>query len=213
MASVTVAALLLAESPDQTLRRDLAAAVPKWVHIPQLEDSHSVRAELSESPSGYLRGKCVLVEYNPLARNGQLHPWHPVGDAAGIFAQTPAEVETVLWLVKTQEVVGEFLYDGVYSRTTEVFNVTVIDLIDRKVVGRWLLKGVTPAEQHEEALGDEDVVFSLVPPSCWRPLNSCQSKPQPNRRTCPRRMMVDAIRFRPSIRDRDWEYRCWTWPR
>ena len=151
VATAIITVLIMSESDSAARRRELAAGLPLWTQIPALDTSLATQ-EPQTQPCGYLRGKCVMVEYNPLDKQGVLHPWHPLNGEASLFAQSPGEVETVLWLVKTKEAIGEYVDEGILASQTEILTISVIDLIERKVVGRWKLRG----ERNESSQGSSE---------------------------------------------------------
>ena len=150
VATAIITVLIMAESDSDARRRELSVGLPLWTQIPALDTSLSTMKPETQ-PCGYLRGKCVMVEYNPLDQQGVLHPWHPLEGESSLFAQTPGEVETVLWLVKTKEAIGQYVDDGILGSQTEVLTISVIDLIERKVVGRWKLRGMFPSTSQESS--------------------------------------------------------------
>jgi hypothetical protein len=150
VATAIITILIMAESDSDARRRELSAGLPLWTQIPALDTSLAA-VEPQTQPCGYLRGKCVMVEYNPLDGQGVLHPWHPLEGESSLFAQTPGEVETVLWLVKTQEAIGQYVDEGILGSQTEILTVSVIDLIERKVVGRWKIRGSFPSNSQDSS--------------------------------------------------------------
>lgn len=144
VATAIITVLIMAESDSDLRRRELSVGLPLWTHIPALDTSLAIQDPQTQ-PCGYLRGKCVMVEYNPLDRQGVLHPWHPLDGESSLFAQSPDEVETVLWLVKTKEAIGEYVDEGILASQTEILTISVIDLIERKVVGTLKLRGGSSA--------------------------------------------------------------------
>ena len=144
VATAIITVLIMAESDSDLRRRELSVGLPLWTHIPAL-DTSLANQDPQTQPCGYLRGKCVMVEYNPLDRQGVLHPWHPLDGESSLFAQSPDEVETVLWLVKTKEAIGEYVDEGILASQTEILTISVIDLIERKVVGTLKLRGGSSA--------------------------------------------------------------------